>query len=37
LDTAAENIARMMRFSPAKNGDEPVDVWIEVPIRFKLN
>ena len=35
LDASAENIARMMRFAPAKNGDTPVDIWIEVPIQFK--
>jgi TonB family protein len=34
LDDQALNIARMMRFSPARNGESPVAVWIEVPIRF---
>jgi TonB family protein len=34
LDTAAQTIAQMMRFAPGKNGDVPVDVWLEVPIRF---
>jgi protein TonB len=37
LDTAAENIVKMMRFSPAKNGDKAVGAWIEVPIRFRAN
>lgn len=37
LDQSAINIAKMMRFSPARNGDQPVEVWIEVPIRFKTN
>jgi TonB family protein len=37
LDQSAISIAKMMRFSPAKNGDRPVEVWIEVPIRFKTN
>jgi protein TonB len=35
LDNAAMNIVRIMRFSPARNGNEAVDVWIEVPIKFK--
>lgn len=34
LDDAAINIARMMRFSPARNADSPVEVWLEVPIKF---
>lgn len=34
LDAAATNIATMMRFAPARNGDVPVDVWLEVPIVF---
>jgi TonB family protein len=34
LDGHALQIARMMRFSPALNGEEPVEVWMEVPIRF---
>jgi TonB family protein len=37
LDNNAISIAKMMRFSPAKNGDEPVEVWIEVPIQFKAD
>lgn len=35
LDTHALAIAKIMNFAPAKNGDEPVDVWLEVPIQFK--
>lgn len=35
LDASARAIARMMRFSPAKNGDQPVQIWLEVPINFK--
>lgn len=34
LDASAHTIAGLMRFAPAKNGDVPVDVWIEVPINF---
>ncbi|MGQ0813219.1 MAG: TonB family protein, partial [Gemmatimonadota bacterium] len=37
LDTSAHTIARMMRFSAAKNGDTPVEAWIEVPIVFSAN
>ena len=37
LDNAAQNIAKMMRFSPARNGETPVEAWIEVPIHFKAN
>jgi TonB family protein len=35
LDAHALSIAQMMRFAPARNGDTPVAVWIEVPIRFR--
>jgi TonB family protein len=34
LDTAAQTVAQLMRFAPGKNGDVPVDVWLEVPIKF---
>jgi TonB family protein len=37
LDNHALTVARTMRFSPAKNGDQPVDAWIQVPIKFKAN
>ncbi len=37
LDDAALNVSRIMRFSPARNDKTPVDVWIEVPIRFVKN
>jgi len=36
LDQAAQNVARAMRFSPARNGDEVVAVWVQVPIRFAV-
>lgn len=35
LDNSALQVARIMRFSPAKDGATPVDVWIEAPIKFK--
>lgn len=34
LDGHALQIARMMRFSPAFNDDQPVEVWLEVPFKF---
>lgn len=36
LDAAALRVARVMRFSPAKNGEEIVAVWVSLPIRFDL-
>lgn len=35
LDAAALRVARTFRFAPARNGDEPVPVWIALPIRFQ--
>ncbi len=34
LDRAALSLAEVFRFSPALNHDEPVDVWVTVPITF---
>ena len=34
LDEAALRAARVMRFTPALNEDEPVPVWIAIPITF---
>jgi TonB family protein len=34
LDAAALEIARGMRFEPARNGDEPVTVWVALDITF---
>jgi periplasmic protein TonB len=34
LDEAANNVAQMMRFTPAKNRDKIVQVWVEIPIVF---
>ena len=36
LDEAALRVATTLRFTPAKNGTEPVAVWIEVPITFQV-
>ena len=34
LDDAALHLADLVRFSPAKNGETPVPVWISFPVRF---
>jgi TonB family protein len=34
LDEAAIRIAESMRFAPARNGKDPVDAWVQVPITF---
>lgn len=34
LDEAADKVAEIMRFSPAKNRDKIVQVWVEIPIVF---
>jgi protein TonB len=34
LDEAAGQVAEVMRFSPAKNRDKIVQVWVEIPILF---
>lgn len=36
IDRAAEQVAGAMRFSPARNGDEIVAVWVQLPIRFRV-
>lgn len=36
LDRAAEQVARRMRFNPAKNEGRPVATWIQVPITFQM-
>jgi TonB family protein len=35
LDEASLRIAKLMRFTPAKNRDKVVPVWIEIPIQFQ--
>ncbi|WP_052417088.1 energy transducer TonB [Cellvibrio mixtus] len=37
LDTAAVQTVRRWSFVPAKQGETPVDSWVEVPIDFKLS
>lgn len=34
LDQAALNVAEMMRFSPARQDDRKVRIWVAIPIRF---
>ncbi len=36
LDEAAINVADVFRFTPALNGDRTVQVWIELPIAFRV-
>ena len=35
-DEAAETALKAVKWNPAKKGDEPLTVWIAVPIEFKL-
>ena len=37
LDEAALNVAGAYEFSPARNDDEPVPVWVSFPITFQVN
>lgn len=37
LDQAAMSIANTFEFAPAQNRDQPVPVWISIPIRFSPN
>ena len=37
LDAAASDAARRAKFTPAKQRDKPVRVWISIPYRFQLN
>lgn len=34
LDDAALRVVPLYRFTPAKNGDEPVGVWVAIPVTF---
>ena len=36
LDAAAQRVASVMRFSPARNRDLPTAVWISQPINFEM-
>lgn len=34
LDAAATNVAALMEFTPARNGEKPAPVWVSIPITF---
>jgi protein TonB len=36
LDRAAMDAVRTWRFEPARRGEEPVTVWVTLPVRFEL-
>jgi periplasmic protein TonB len=36
LDRAAQDAVKQWKFVPAKRGEQPVDAWVVVPIRFSL-
>jgi TonB family protein len=36
LDQAALRVAAAMRFTPARNRDQPVPVWVSLPITFEI-
>ena len=36
LDRAAISSVRSWRFEPGTKGDEPVEMWVKVPVRFEL-
>lgn len=36
LDRAAEETVRIWRFKPATHRGEPVEVWVQIPVRFSL-
>jgi len=36
LDEAATNAVRRWRFTPARRGNDPVAMWVELPVEFRL-
>jgi TonB family protein len=36
LDRAAVEAVKSWRFEPARRGDQPVAVWVTLPVRFEL-
>lgn len=36
LDRCALNAVKRWRFSPARRGDRPFEMWVQVPVRFEL-
>jgi TonB family protein len=37
LDSAALKVADAMRFSPARNGDQPTHLWVTIPVTFRID
>jgi protein TonB len=36
LDVAAADAVRRWRFTPARRGDDPIAMWVELPVEFRL-
>jgi protein TonB len=36
LDRAAEAAVESWRFAPGRRGDDPIQMWVKVPVRFEL-
>jgi TonB family protein len=36
LDAAAQQVAKVYEFTPALNGEQPVNVWIQLPVTFQV-
>jgi protein TonB len=36
LDEAAAHAVRRWRFTPARRGDDPIAMWVELPVEFRL-
>jgi periplasmic protein TonB len=36
LDRAAAEAIKLWRFSPARNGDKPMESWVRIPVDFRL-
>ena len=36
LDQAAAEAVRRWRFDPARRGNDPVDMWVLLPVEFRL-
>jgi len=36
LNEAAEDAVKATKFTPARNGDEPAESWVTLPVKFKL-
>jgi TonB family protein len=37
LDSAALKVVDAMRFSPAKNGEQPTHLWVTLPVTFRID